>query len=87
MWLYITGFVKERIFYVMDAIELPIIDTDSIVEIAGCLCDQTHINVFNTFELYEKIGRLQKLVGWQHSHSGLECWLSDIDVRLMEDVI
>ena len=78
---YITGFVKDRTFYVLDAIELPIVGTDSRVEVAGAMGDQTHINVFNTLELYEKVGRPQKLVGWYHSHPGLECWLSGIDVR------
>ncbi len=78
---YITGFVKDRTFYVLDAIELPIVGSDSRVEVAGAIGDQTHVNVFNTLELYEKVGRPQKLVGWYHSHPGLECWLSGIDVR------
>jgi COP9 signalosome complex subunit 5 len=31
-------------------------------------------------ELIRKVGRLENVVGWYHSHPGYGCWLSGIDV-------
>ena len=31
-------------------------------------------------EMSEPVGRLEKVVGWYHSHPGYGCWLSGIDV-------
>jgi proteasome lid subunit RPN8/RPN11 len=31
-------------------------------------------------EMCEPVGRLEKVVGWYHSHPGYGCWLSGIDV-------
>ena len=76
---YMTGFAKEGVFYVLDAVELPIIGTDSRVEVAGQMGDKAHIYTAQYLDLLEKVGRNQKLVGWYHSHPGFGCWLSGID--------
>lgn len=76
---YMTGFAKEGIFYILDAVELPIIGSDSRVEIAGQMGDRAHVYTSELLDLLEKVGRSQKLVGWYHSHPGFGCWLSGID--------
>jgi COP9 signalosome complex subunit 5 len=78
---YMTGFAKNGAFYVLDAIEIPIIGSDSRVEIAGQMGDKAHVYTTTLLELMEKVGRCQKLVGWYHSHPGFGCWLSGIDVN------
>ena len=32
-------------------------------------------------ETCEAVGRLEKVIGWYHSHPGYGCWLSGIDVN------
>ncbi len=32
------------------------------------------------FTFVQKVGRLENMVGWYHSHPGYGCWLSGIDV-------
>jgi COP9 signalosome complex subunit 5 len=34
----------------------------------------------NYAETCEAVGRMEKVVGWYHSHPGYGCWLSGIDV-------
>ena len=31
-------------------------------------------------ELVAKVGRIENVLGWYHSHPGYGCWLSGIDV-------
>jgi COP9 signalosome complex subunit 5 len=76
---FVTGFVKERTFYILDAIELPITGTDARVEVAGDIGDSVLVNLSENLDQMEKIGRGHKLVGWYHSHPGLSCFLSGID--------
>lgn len=76
---YMTGFAKDGVFYVLDAIELPIIGSDSRVEVAGQMGDKAHIYTSEMLDAMEKVGRSHKLVGWYHSHPGFGCWLSGID--------
>jgi len=33
-----------------------------------------------SFTFVQKVGRLENMVGWYHSHPGYGCWLSGIDV-------
>lgn len=35
----------------------------------------------NYTESCEPVGRMEKVVGWYHSHPGYGCWLSGIDVN------
>lgn len=76
---YLMGFAREGIFYVLDAVELPLIGTDSRVEVAGQMGDKAHIYSMNFLELMEKVGRGHQYIGWYHSHPGFGCWLSGID--------
>ena len=76
---YLVGFAKEGVFYVLDAVEIPIIGTDSRVEIAGQMGDKAHEYTMKFLDIMEKVGREQKYVGWYHSHPGFGCWLSGID--------
>jgi COP9 signalosome complex subunit 5 len=76
---YLVGFAKDGIFYVLDAVEIPIIGTDSRVEIAGQMGDKAHEYTMRYLDIMEKVGREQRYVGWYHSHPGFGCWLSGID--------
>jgi COP9 signalosome complex subunit 5 len=78
---YMTGFARDGVFYVLDAIELPLIGSDSRVEVAGQMGDKAHIYTSSMLDILEKVGRSQKLVGWYHSHPGFGCFLSGIDVN------
>ena len=76
---YLMGFAREGVFYVLDAVEMPIIGTDSRVEIAGQMGDKANVYSMNYLDLMEKVGRGHKYIGWYHSHPGFGCWLSGID--------
>ena len=76
---YLMGFAKEGVFYVLDAVELPIIGTDSRVEIAGEMGEKATAYLMDYQELMEKVGRKHLYVGWYHSHPGFGTWLSGID--------
>ncbi|EIE80444.1 hypothetical protein RO3G_05149 [Rhizopus delemar RA 99-880] len=65
------GKIQGDTMYVMDSFALPVEGTE------------TRVNAQN--EAYEflkqyKIGRLENVLGWYHSHPGYGCWLSGIDV-------
>lgn len=77
---YMVGFTKERVFYVVDAVEFPLIGTTSRVEIADQIGDKIHIYTDDILQSLKKVGRMQNYVGWYHSHPGFGCWLSGIDV-------
>lgn len=77
---YLMGFTRESVFYVLDAVELPIIGTDSRVEISGQMGQKADEYTMQYLDLMEKVGREHKYVGWYHSHPGFRCWLSKIDV-------
>jgi hypothetical protein len=60
---YLMGFAKEGIFYVLDAVELPLIGTDSRVEIAGEIGLKATEYLMDYLDLMEKVGRGHKYVG------------------------
>ena len=76
---YLMGFARDGVFYVLDAVELPIIGSDSRVEIAGEMGEKATAYLMDYLDLMEKVGRGHKYVGWYHSHPGFGCWLSGID--------
>lgn len=78
---YLVGFAREGTFYVLDAVEIPIIGTDSRVEIAGQMGDKAHVYTMQYLDLMEKVGRQHQYIGWYHSHPGFGVWLSGIDVN------
>ena len=73
---YLMGFAREGVFYVLDAVELPIVGSDSRVEIAGEMGEKATAYLMDYLDLMEKVGRGHKYVGWYHSHPGFGCWLS-----------
>lgn len=77
---YMIGFTKERVFYVVDAVEFPMVGTTSRVEIADQIGDKIHIYTDDLLQSLKKVGRTQNYIGWYHSHPGFGCWLSGIDV-------
>jgi COP9 signalosome complex subunit 5 len=81
---YMTGLCKDGIYYILDAVEIPIIGTDSRVEIAGQLGDKAHEYTADMKNLLEKIGKSQSFIGWYHSHPGFSCWLSGIDCKTQQ---
>ena len=76
---YLMGFAKDGVFFVLDAVELPIVGSDSRVEIAGEMGEKATAYLMDYLELMEKVGRGHQYVGWYHSHPGFGCWLSGID--------
>lgn len=78
---YMIGFTKERVFYVVDAVEFPLVGTTSRVEIADQIGDKIHIYTDDLLTSLKKVGRTQNYIGWYHSHPGFGCWLSGIDVN------
>ena len=76
---YLMGFAKNGVFYVLDAVELPIVGSDSRVEIAGEMGEKATNYLMDYLDLMERVGRGHKYVGWYHSHPGFGCWLSGID--------
>lgn len=42
---------------------------------------QAYEYMTNYAENCESVGRMEKVVGWYHSHPGYGCWLSGIDVN------
>ena len=76
---FLLGFAREGVFYILDAVELPIIGTDSRVEVAGQMGDKALVYCSSLLDNLEKVGRSHKYVGWYHSHPGFGCWLSGID--------
>ena len=74
---YLIGFAKNGIFYVLDSVELPIIGTDSRVEIAQSMGDKTIEYMLNYKENLEKVGRQHVYVGWYSFSS----WLWNLVIR------
>jgi len=76
----IMGMMQGKIdgdtFVVMDAFALPVIGTETRVN-AGNEASEYMVQYQETSQ---KVGRLENVVGWYHSHPGYGCWLSGIDV-------
>lgn len=83
---YMMGFVKDRIFYVVDAVEFPLIGTTSRIEIANEMGDKIHEYASNLQDSLKLVGNMHNYVGWYHSHPGFGCWLSGIDVKTHKEL-
>jgi len=67
-------------FIVMDAFPLPVEGTETRVN-AGASANEFMV----TFkEGQEKVGKMENICGWYHSHPGYGCWLSGIDVSTQQ---
>ena len=70
------GKVVGRTFVVMDAFALPVEGTETRVNVGN----DANEYMVNHIEASERVGRLESICGWYHSHPGYGCWLSGIDV-------
>lgn len=70
------GKIEGDTMVVMDAFALPVEGTETRVS----AMDQGYLYMFAYQELIRKVGRLENVIGWYHSHPGYGCWLSGIDV-------
>ena len=52
---YLMGFPKNGVFYVLDAVELPIVVSDSRVEIASEMREKVDNYVMGYLDLMEKV--------------------------------
>ena len=76
---YLMGFAKNGVFYVLDAIEVPIVGSDRRVEIASEMGEKIDNYVMGYLDLMKRVGRGHKYIGWKYSHPGFGCWISGID--------
>jgi len=67
----------EREFIIMDAFPLPVEGTETRVN-AGAGANEFMVTFTETCE---RIGKVENICGWYHSHPGYGCWLSGIDVQ------
>ncbi|CAD5220086.1 unnamed protein product [Bursaphelenchus okinawaensis] len=70
------GRVETNTIIVMDSFALPVEGTETRVNAQS----QAYEYMTNYSETCDAVGRLEKVVGWYHSHPGYGCWLSGIDV-------
>jgi proteasome lid subunit RPN8/RPN11 len=73
---YAYGRAFPTTFYVLDVLSLPIVGTETRVNVN----DEAIETMYLYQEIMEKMGRHQRCVSWYHSHPGLHCFLSHIDV-------
>ncbi|CAE7482309.1 CSN5, partial [Symbiodinium necroappetens] len=67
----------DRTFIIMDAFPLPVEGTETRVN-AGAGANEFMVTFTETCE---RIGKVENICGWYHSHPGYGCWLSGIDVQ------
>lgn len=70
------GKFEDGTFIVMDAFPLPVAGTETRVSAQ----EEAYPFMISYLDLMQKVGRLENVVGWYHSHPGYGCWLSGIDV-------
>lgn len=71
-----TGKIRDNEFIVMDVFPLPVEGTETRVNAMG----QAYEYMVQFDSSLKKVGRMENIVGWYHSHPGYGCWLSGIDV-------
>jgi len=72
----LQGKVDNKTMIVMDSFALPVEGTETRVNAQA----QAYEYMTTYVENGEHVGRLEKVIGWYHSHPGYGCWLSGIDV-------
>ncbi|KAF9220793.1 Mov34-domain-containing protein [Gyrodon lividus] len=70
------GKVIGNSIVIMDSFALPVQGTETRVNAAN----EANEYMVTYIEESEKVKRLEKAIGWYHSHPGYGCWLSGIDV-------
>ncbi|KAF6024390.1 COPS5 [Bugula neritina] len=71
-----VGKIDGNVMVVMDSFALPVEGTETRVNAQ----EQAYEYMTAYMESANKIGRLENVLGWYHSHPGYGCWLSGIDV-------
>eukprot|EP00296_Roombia_truncata_P007852 JP446308.1.p1 GENE.JP446308.1~~JP446308.1.p1 ORF type:complete len:334 (-),score=63.18 JP446308.1:197-1198(-) len=71
------GKIEENTLVVLDSFELPVEGTETRVT----ALDEAYEYLVQYHIGCEKVGRVENVVGWYHSHPGYGCWLSGIDVN------
>ena len=72
----LLGKVDANVMVVMDAFALPVEGTETRVNVQSEGFEYMTAYV----EAAKRVGRLEHVLGWYHSHPGYGCWLSGIDV-------
>lgn len=72
----VQGKVDSNTLIVMDSFALPVEGTETRVNAQA----QAYEYMTTYTDSCENVGRMDKVVGWYHSHPGYGCWLSGIDV-------
>lgn len=74
---YLAGHFKDHSYIVTDAIALPIEGTETRVTAN----DNSVWKAIEHFDDMNRMGRLERETGWYHSHPGLWCFFSNIDIQ------
>ena len=72
---YLVGFVRERVFFILDAVEFPIIGSTSRIEIANEIGDKIHEYTANILDTQKKVWMYQNSVGCYVYHPGWGWWV------------
>lgn len=72
----LQGKVEPNTIVIMDVFALPVEGTETRVSAA----DEAYSYMFGYLDLIKKVGRMENVIGWYHSHPGYGCWLSGVDV-------
>jgi len=73
----LLGQVRGDAFVVTDAFELPVEGTETRVNAQA----EAYEYMVEQVGACKRVGRMDNVVGWYHSHPGYGCWLSGIDVN------
>ena len=73
----LLGQVRGDAFVVTDAFELPVEGTETRVNAQA----EAYEYMVEHVGACKRVGRMDNVVGWYHSHPGYGCWLSGIDVN------
>lgn len=74
---YLAGHFKGNSYFITDAIALPIEGTETRVTAN----DDSVWKAIEHFEDMHRLGRPEDQTGWYHSHPGLWCFFSNIDIQ------
>lgn len=72
----LQGKIHQDTFIVIDVFALPVEGTETRVNAQA----EAYEYIVDFAETGKKVGRLENMIGWYHSHPGYGCWLSGIDV-------
>lgn len=70
------GKIVDNGFIVTDVFALPVEGTETRVNAMG----EAYEYMVQYDTAMNQVGKMEKIVGWYHSHPGYGCWLSGIDV-------